>query len=81
MSKLVKFINEFFKTALKKDVDDIKEKIILTERQEKIFEMYYIKKQNVNFIADTLFVCPMVINKELKIIREKIIKVLKKEDI
>lgn len=76
MSETVKFINDFFKNALKSDVDIIKDKILLTERQEQIFEMYYIKKKNVNYIADTLFVCPMVINKELKTIREKIIKIL-----
>ena len=78
MSDLIKFINSFFKQAIKEDVNDVKSKIILSERQEKIFEMFYIKRNDINFIADTLGVCPMVINNELKAIRKKIIKVIMK---
>lgn len=78
MSDLIKFINSFFKQAIKEDVDEVKSKIILSERQEKIFEMFYIKRNDINFIADTLGVCPMVINNELKTIRQKIIKVIMK---
>lgn len=76
MSEVTKVINQFFKSAIKSDVDDVKAKIILSERQEKIFEMYYIKRQNIDFIADTLHVCPMVINNELKTIRSKLIKII-----
>ena len=78
MSDLIKFINSFFKQAIKEDVNEVKSKIILSERQEKIFEMFYIKRNDINFIADTLGVCPMVINNELKTIRQKIIKVIMK---
>ena len=78
MSDLIKFINSFFKQAIKEDVNDVKSKIILSERQQKIFEMFYIKRNDINFIADTLGVCPMVINNELKAIRQKIIKVIMK---
>lgn len=78
MLDLIKFINSFFKQAVKEDVDNVKSKIILSERQEKIFEMFYIKRNDINFIADTLGVCPMVINNELKTIRQKIIKVIMK---
>lgn len=78
MSDLIEFINSFFKQAIKEDVDEVKSKIILSERQEKIFEMFYIKRNDINFIADTLGVCPMVINNELKTIRQKIIKVIMK---
>ena len=69
-------INNFFRKAVKKDVDKIKSEIILSERQQQIFEMFYIKKQNIDFIADSLCVCKMVVNNELKIIREKIVKIL-----
>ena len=78
MSDLIKFINSFFKQAIKENVNEVKSKIILSERQEKIFEMFYIKRNDINFIADTLGVCPMVINNELKAIRQKIIKVIMK---
>ena len=76
MSAIIKRINNFFRKAVKKDVDKIKSEIILSERQQQIFEMFYIKKQNIDFIADSLCVCKMVVNNELKIIREKIAKIL-----
>jgi len=76
MSKIIKKINDFFRNAIKKDVDKINNELVLSERQQKIFEMFYIKKQNIDFIADSLCVCKMVINNELKIIRGKIAKIL-----
>jgi predicted DNA-binding protein YlxM (UPF0122 family) len=76
MSTLIKNINIFFKKAVKKDVDAIKSNIVLSDRQKIIFDMFYIKKQNIDFIADSLCVCRMVVNNELKIIREKIAKIL-----
>ena len=65
-------VNHFFKLANRADVDSILSRIILSERQIRIFDMFYLKRQNVNFIADSLFVSPAVINRELKTIREKI---------
>ena len=76
MSKIIKNINNFFKKAIKKDIDKINNEIVLSERQQKIFEMFYIKKQNIDFIADSLCVCKMVVNNELKIIREKISRII-----
>lgn len=32
---------------------------------EKVFNMYFIKRKDVNFIADTLCVSPRVINREI----------------
>lgn len=76
MSAITKSINNFFRKAVKKDVDEITSEIILSDRQKQIFEMFYIKKQNIDFIADSLCVCKMVVNNELKIIREKIARIL-----
>lgn len=76
MSKIIKKINDFFRNAIKKDVDKINSELILSERQRKIFEMFYLKKQNIDFIADSLCVCRMVVNNELKAIRIKLARVL-----
>ena len=76
MSAIIKRISDFFRKAVKKDVDKITSEIILSDRQKQIFEMFYIKKQNIDFIADSLCVCKMVVNNELKIIREKIARIL-----
>lgn len=80
MSKIIKNINNFFKKAVKKDIDKINNEIVLSERQQKIFEMFYIKKQSIDFIADSLCVCKMVVNNELKIIRIKIVKILELDE-
>lgn len=76
MSDEIKRINGFFKDANKSELNKIESQILLTERQEKIFTMFYVKKQNIDFIADTLFVSSMTINHELKIIRKKLLKLL-----
>lgn len=76
MSEITRRINSFFKTALKHEVESIESKIILSERQESIFRMYYIRKYSIVKISDQLCVCPMVINNELKIIRSKIARII-----
>ena len=80
MSKIIKNINNFFKKAIKKNIAKINNEIVLSERQQKIFDMFYIKKQNIDFIADSLCVCKMVVNNELKIIRIKIVKILELDE-
>ena len=76
MSDEIKKINSFFKDANKPELNKIESQILLSERQERIFTMFYIKKNNIDFIADTLFVSAMTINHELKIIRKKLLKLL-----
>ncbi len=76
MSQSVKEINSFFKTAVRNDIDGIREDLLLSDRQQKIFDMFYIRKLDINFIADEIGVCPLVVSNELKIIRKKLVKVL-----
>lgn len=76
MSERVKNINNFFKTSLRTDIDDLLSKLALSDRQIKIFEMFYIQKKDIPFIADTIGVCEAVVNRELKKIRLKIAKAL-----
>ena len=76
MSQFVKDINKFTKNAVKSEMDKVKEELLLSDRQDKIFHMYYIRRLDINFIADELGVCPLVISNELKTIRKKLAKVL-----
>ncbi len=76
MFKTVRAINGWFRSAKKSDIDNVLSEIILSERQEKIFGMFYLKKQDINFIADTLFVSPTVVNVELRAIRDKIYAII-----
>ena len=72
MSATVIKINQWFRNANRYDVNELLEKIILSDRQTRIFEMFYIKRQNIGFIADTLCISQTVINEELFVIRDKI---------
>ncbi len=81
MNSTVRMINQWFRTATRADVNNILSKIILSERQTRIFEMFYIKRQNIGFIADSLNVCQLVISNELRIIREKIEHIINIEDL
>lgn len=76
MFKTVRAVNGWFRLAKKSDIDKILSEIILSERQEKIFGMFYLKKKDIGFIADTLFVSPTVVSVELKSIRDKIYAII-----
>lgn len=72
----IKEINNYFKTATRADVNDLLGKIILSVRQTRIFELFYIKDMNIGFIADTLGFSERVISEELNVIREKVSAVI-----
>jgi len=76
MHSIVRTINAYFKIATRADVNDLLSKIILSERQQRIFEMFYLKRQNIGFIADTLGFSERVISEELDLIRRKISAVI-----
>ena len=76
MYSIVRTINAYFKIATRADVNELLSKIILSERQQRIFEMFYLKRQNIGFIADTLGFSERVISEELEIIRHKILAVI-----
>ena len=69
---IVRTVNAYFKIATRADVNELLSKIILSERQTRIFEMFYLKRQNIGFIADTLGFSERVISEELEVIRRKI---------
>lgn len=68
----VRTVNRWFRSASRADLDELLSKIILSERQSKILEMFYVRRQNIGFIADTLCVSPTVVSVELSEIRSKI---------
>ena len=72
MSDKVKAINSFFRSASRKDVDRIMAEMILSDRQRNVFDMYYIRRLDAGFIADTLNVSYSVIKAELNAIRNKV---------
>ena len=76
MSSQIKAINEFFRMAGKGEISCINDRIVLTDRQTRIFEMKYIRGLDIGFISDALGCCPRVVQKELRIIRTKVAKAI-----
>ena len=60
----VKLINSYFRFADKSKIEELKKKVLFSDRQLQIF------------IADSLCVCPGVITKELHAMREKMVRVI-----
>ena len=76
MSETVRNINALFKTALRSDVDDLLAKLALSDRQTRIFEMFYVQKKDIWMISNEIGVCEAVVNRELKKVRTKIAKAM-----
>ena len=76
MTKEVKTVNDFLRTATRTQVDGILSKIILSDRQKKIFDLHFIRRMDIGFTADELGYSPSVICVELRIIRRKIFAIL-----
>lgn len=72
MSELTKKINQFFRLATRKQIQEIKGNVYISEHLEQVFTMYYIERKSISYIADTTGYGVRKINKDLKLIREKI---------
>lgn len=76
MSELTKKINQFFRLATRKEVQEIKDNIYISEHLEQVFTMYYIEKKSIGYIADVTGYGVTKINSDLRLLREKINKLL-----
>lgn len=76
MSAIVKKVNLFFRRANKSDINKILDEVILSDRQRKVFDLYYIQKHDISFIADKLNSSYSVIKSEIQSVREKIYQVI-----
>ena len=52
MSQTSKTVNAFFRTAVRRDVDGLVDDLLLTKRQRQIYDMFYIQRDDINYIAD-----------------------------
>ena len=73
MSEQVRRVNSFFRDAVKSDVDGLGEELLLTDRQFRIYSMFYLERKDIGFISDTVYISPRAVEKELRTIRRKII--------
>ena len=76
MSKLTKKINQLFRLATRKEVQEIKDKIYISDHLEQVFTMYYIQHKSIGYIADITGYGERKIQADLKLIRDKINKII-----
>jgi DNA-directed RNA polymerase sigma subunit (sigma70/sigma32) len=76
MTKEVKIVNDFMRSATRAQVDEVLSDVILSDRQRKIFDLHFIRRMDIGFTADELGYSPSVICVELRIIRRKIFAIL-----
>ena len=76
MSTTSKAVNSFFRDAIRKDVENLACELLLSDRQLHIYELFYLKKQDINYIADTVGCSASVVQRELRRIRKKLVSAL-----
>lgn len=76
MTREVKIVNDFLKNATRAQVDRVLSDVILSDRQKRIFDLYFIRRMDIGYTADELGFSPSVICVELRIIRKKIFAVI-----
>lgn len=72
MRATVRKVNGWFRSATRADVEELMSRIILSERQRRVMEMFYIRGMDIGYIADTLCVSRSVVSVELRAIRDRI---------
>lgn len=76
MSELSKRVNEFFSCATKAEVKEIKDNIYISEHLNNVFEMFYIQKKTVDYIAYKTGYSKGKIESDLRLLRKKLSKLI-----
>lgn len=78
MSELTKNINKFFKSATKTEISIIENEIILDNHLQQVYQMFYIQRKDIDYIAFKTGYSRGKIEADLRIIRMKISKAIEK---
>lgn len=76
MSELSKRVNEFFKLATKSEITKVKDELYFSDHLQKVFQMFYIEKKDIDFIAYTTNYSKGKIEADLRLIRKKLSKLI-----
>lgn len=75
----VRRINRYFSLMTEPQMRDLREACLLSRRQEAVMELYFIKRQDINFVSDTLGISRRTTEREIARIREKAERVLEEK--
>lgn len=76
MSELSKRVNEFFKLATKSEITKVKDELYFSDHLQKVFQMFYIEKKDIDFIAYKTNYSKGKIEADLRLIRKKLSKLI-----
>lgn len=76
MSELSKRVNEFFKLATKSEVTKIKEELYFSDHLQEVFDMFYIQKKDIDYIAYKTNFSKGKIEADLRLIRKKLSRLI-----
>ena len=76
MSELSKRINEFFRCATKSEVKQVKDNIYISEHLEKVFDLFYLQKKDIDYIAFVTGYSRGKIEADLRLLRSKLNKLI-----
>ena len=76
MSELSKRINEFFKCATRNEVKQIKDNIYISEHLNTVFEMFYLQRKDIEYIAFKTGYSRGKIESDLRLLRKKLNKLI-----
>ena len=74
MSELSKRVNEFFKLATKSEISKVKDEIYFSDHLQEVFEMFYMQKKDIEYIAYKTNYSRGKIEADLRLIRKKLNK-------
>lgn len=76
MSELSKKINEFFRCATRQEVKQVKDNIYISEHLETVFNMFYLERKDIDYIAYKTGYSRGKIEADLRLLRSKISKLI-----
>lgn len=76
MSELSKRVNEFFRSATRNEVREVKDNIYISEHLNEVFELFYIQKKDIEYIAFKTGYSRGKIEADLRLLRKKLSKLI-----
>lgn len=76
MSELSRRVNEFFRSATRNEVKQIKDELYISEHLNEVFEMFYLQRKDIEYIAYTTGYSRGKIEADLRLLRRKLSKLI-----
>lgn len=76
MSELSKRVNEFFRLATKSEITKIKDELYFSDHLQEVFNMFYIEKKDIDYIAYKTNFSKGKIEADLRLIRKKLSRLI-----